>query len=161
MSADLELLRQNTPERLWRFAEHFLESLDAPASAAAVGAPGKAKELLLDRRTQAALRALQGQVAEAHADTRAGALRMLLQLATFDPGDAFRGGLPLPFDELPPELRVAATVSVNKHGEASYTFDAKVRLAAIDRILQMTGDLLPQGTGSTGAVKVVFRGRDE
>ncbi len=156
-SDELTLLQSSTPERIYRFAEKWFETLDAGAAAAHVGSPGAARELVQDRRAQLVFAALAGQTRETAADLRRATLGWICSAMTADPAGLFddSGMVRMKLADIPAHIRASLQVEVKSDGSWKATLPNKLKIAEL--LLTLTGDL-NVGSGATTS-RVIFYGR--
>jgi len=158
MSDELTLLQQSTPERIYRFAEQWYATLDAAGAAAAVGAPGEARQLVQDRRAQLIFAALAGQTRATATDLRRATLGWLCSAMQADPAGLFddAGMVRMKLADIPPSIRAVLQVEIKSDGSWKATLPPKLKIA--EMLLTLTGDLAPPGAGAVSS-RVVFHGR--
>lgn len=158
----LEVLRSQTPERLWKFAVHLAgdPAFSLTAAAAHVGAAGQGEALVSDARTCRALAALKASDRDILANTRGRAIGMLAALCSYDPADAFdkEWGQLVSIHEMPVDVRAAIT-SYEKRMDGTVKIRFAPRLDALKVLLAHFADLPEGEVVVTASAKVVFRGR--
>lgn len=148
----LALLRSTIPERLLRFAEVYLATLDAAHAAQEVGAPGQERNLLSDRRVLMYISAVCGHTRENNAHVRAQVVGMLAQMAVYDPASALGPAGWAPFSEWPPALRMCVEgLELHESGAVKRVKFTR-RLDVIKLLLDMTGSIGPALQAKHGRV---------
>lgn len=163
MTADaLAILRETAPEYVIRFAELVYSDaqLDVNAAAAAVGMPGKAKELLLDRRVQMALSTIGGELRETFREQRQMAVAMLARMLVADPRDMFdRETRQWIHPTQWPDSIAACVTAIEETPDGRFKVKLQPRLEIIKTFLAVFNDLEGGGGPAVQAqARVIMRG---